>query len=51
MLAVVDDLQWIDAASAQAIVFAARRLGAERIAIILGTRAAAEAPAAPTPST
>ena len=48
VLAVVDDLQWIDAASAQAIVFAARRLGAERIAIILGTRAAAEAPALDT---
>ena len=48
VLAVVDDLQWIDAASAQAIVFAARRLGKERIAIILGTREAADAPALDT---
>ena len=38
VVAVVDDAQWLDAASAQAIGFAARRLGDERVAILLALR-------------
>lgn len=38
VLAVVDDAQWLDAESAQAIGFAARRLGDERVAILLALR-------------
>ena len=38
LLAVVDDAQWLDRASAQAIAFAARRLGTARIALVIGTR-------------
>ncbi|NUP67789.1 MAG: AAA family ATPase, partial [Nonomuraea sp.] len=38
LLCLVDDLQWLDRASADALVFAARRLGAERITMILATR-------------
>ena len=38
LLAVVDDLQWLDPASQRAVLFAARRLGAEGIAIVLATR-------------
>jgi DNA-binding CsgD family transcriptional regulator len=34
----VDDLQWLDRASAQALAFVARRLGAESVALILATR-------------
>src|SRR5690349_21490808 len=39
VLCVVDDLQWLDRASAAALVFAARRLDAERIALLLAVRA------------
>jgi DNA-binding CsgD family transcriptional regulator len=38
MLCVVDDAQWVDRPSAEALVFAARRLQAERIAILFGAR-------------
>jgi DNA-binding CsgD family transcriptional regulator len=38
VLAVVDDAQWLDAETAQAIGFAARRLGDERVAILLALR-------------
>jgi DNA-binding CsgD family transcriptional regulator len=38
LLAVVDDLQWLDPASQRAVLFAARRLGAEGAAILLATR-------------
>ncbi|MFC0682654.1 AAA family ATPase [Lysobacter korlensis] len=38
LLCVVDDAQWLDAASLQALSFAARRLGAERIALVFGLR-------------
>lgn len=38
LLAVVDDLQWLDPASQRAVLFAARRLGAEGIAVLLATR-------------
>jgi DNA-binding CsgD family transcriptional regulator len=38
LLCIVDDCQWIDAESLQAIAFAARRLQAEKIAIVFGMR-------------
>ena len=38
VLVVVDDLHWLDPPSAQAILFAARRLWREGIAILLSTR-------------
>jgi DNA-binding CsgD family transcriptional regulator len=38
LLCVVDDAQWLDRASAQALAFAARRLLAERVALIFATR-------------
>src|SRR5438105_27651 len=37
-LCVVDDAQWLDRASAQALVFVARRLLAEAVALVLVTR-------------
>ncbi len=39
VLCVVDDEQWIDRASAQCIGFVARRLGAESVGLVFGTRA------------
>jgi DNA-binding CsgD family transcriptional regulator len=38
VLWLVDDAQWLDRASAQALAFVARRLMAERIAVIFATR-------------
>jgi len=38
VLCVVDDLHWLDRASADALVFAARRLGTEGVAMLLGAR-------------
>jgi class 3 adenylate cyclase/DNA-binding CsgD family transcriptional regulator len=38
ILCLVDDAQWLDTPSAEALVFAARRLRAERIAILFGAR-------------
>ncbi len=38
VLCVVDDAQWLDRASAQALAFAARRMGNERIAMLFGVR-------------
>ena len=38
LLCVVDDLQWIDAPSAQAMLFVARRLGAEAVAMLFAVR-------------
>jgi hypothetical protein len=38
LLCVVDDAQWLDRSSAQALVFAARRLLAESVALVLVTR-------------
>lgn len=38
LLCLVDDAQWLDQASASALLFALRRLEAERIAVILGVR-------------
>jgi len=38
IVAIVDDIQWVDAASAQAIMFAGRRLAAEGVALVLARR-------------
>jgi DNA-binding CsgD family transcriptional regulator len=38
LLCVVDDAQWLDRPSAQSLTFAARRLLAEKIAFVFGTR-------------
>ena len=38
LLCVIDDAHWLDRASAQALAFAARRLGVERIAIVFAAR-------------
>src|SRR5246127_3134276 len=42
LLCVVDDAQWLDRASAQALVFVARRLLAESVALVFVTREASE---------
>src|SRR3954468_3015750 len=49
VLAVVDDAQWLDAASADALAFAARRLDAEGVALLVGLRAGASSPLAGFP--
>nr|MDQ3642648.1 ATP-binding protein [Actinomycetota bacterium] len=38
VLVIVDDAHWLDSASAAALLFAARRLAAERIALLLAIR-------------
>ena len=38
LLCLIDDAQWLDQASAQALAFVARRLDAEPAAVIFGTR-------------
>jgi DNA-binding CsgD family transcriptional regulator len=38
LVCVVDDAQWLDRASAQALGFAARRLGSESVAVVFGAR-------------
>src|SRR6187200_1331127 len=43
LVCVVDDAQWLDLASAQALVFVARRLLAESVALLLSTREPSEA--------
>src|SRR6266566_1000620 len=42
LLCLVDDAQWLDQASAQALAFVARRLDAESVALLSGTRDLAE---------
>lgn len=39
-LVIVDDVQWLDQPSSEAILFAARRIGADRVAVVIATRAA-----------
>ncbi|MFD6568334.1 AAA family ATPase [Micromonospora profundi] len=38
LLCLVDDAQWLDEASAQVLAFVARRVGAERLALLFGVR-------------
>ena len=38
LLCVVDDAHWLDGASADALVFVARRLQADPIAVLIGAR-------------
>ncbi|ONI75957.1 LuxR family transcriptional regulator [Kribbella sp. ALI-6-A] len=42
LICLIDDAQWLDRVSAQALAFAARRLGAERVAIVFAAREAEE---------
>src|ERR1700746_3365403 len=42
LLCVIDDAQWLDRASAQALAFVARRLLAEPVALAFGARGAGE---------
>ncbi len=39
LVCLVDDAQWLDRTSAQIVAFVARRLGAESVGIVIGTRA------------
>src|SRR5262249_26848460 len=41
VLRLVDDAQWLDEASAQVLAFVARRLDADSVALLIGTREAA----------
>jgi len=43
LLCLIDDAQWLDTASAQALAFVARRLDSESVALIFGTRDPASA--------
>ena len=38
LICVIDDYQWLDTASAQALAFVARRLGAESVGLVIATR-------------
>ena len=44
VLVLIDDAHWVDASSADALVFAVRRLLAERIAVLLAVRTGEESP-------
>ncbi|MFD5830659.1 ATP-binding protein [Lentzea sp. NPDC060358] len=43
VLCVVDDVQWLDAASSRALAFLARRLGSDPVAVVLALRSPAAA--------
>jgi DNA-binding NarL/FixJ family response regulator len=45
LLIAVDDVQWVDAESVDALVFAARRLGHDRVAVVMTHRDGAPPPA------
>jgi DNA-binding NarL/FixJ family response regulator len=45
LLIAVDDIQWLDEASARLVEFASRRLGDEQVRLMLAARAAEDAPA------
>ena len=47
VVCVVDDAHWLDAASADALLFAARRLSADRVAVVFAARDPHEPPFAP----
>ncbi|WP_433414384.1 ATP-binding protein [Microtetraspora malaysiensis] len=47
LLCVMDDTQWLDRASADALLFAARRLRSERVALLLAAREEFHAPGLP----
>ncbi|MGK5555573.1 ATP-binding protein [Actinomadura kijaniata] len=47
LLCVMDDVQWLDRASADALLFAARRLRSERVALLLAAREEFHAPGLP----
>jgi len=49
VLCLVDDAQWLDAESAQALAFAARRLYADRVGMIVAMGESATPPEPPTP--
>ena len=38
MLCVIDDAQWLDRATTDAVLVAARRLGADRVAVVFAAR-------------
>ena len=38
MLCVIDDAQWLDQATADAVLVASRRLGADRVAVVFAAR-------------
>jgi DNA-binding CsgD family transcriptional regulator len=44
VLVAVDDIQWLDAASASALAYAARRLRSERIGLLLARRSGLDSP-------
>ncbi|MGI9659275.1 MAG: AAA family ATPase, partial [Gaiellaceae bacterium] len=44
LLVLVDDAQWLDAPSTEALVFAARRLGSEGVVVIVAVRSDADTP-------
>ena len=50
VLCVIDDAQWLDQASAEALLVASRRLGADRVAVVFAARDGDAARSCPTMS-